>query len=99
MELQSALCTLAVPKPADPSRKPLKLNLFLRHRQPSREMIVVGEKVHDCVIGFVDIFLLTRQSYPAKRPFSFTEQRPDIGRNKAGIVKGVRNTIVVSPLS
>jgi hypothetical protein len=95
---QSRLRTFAVTEPADARRQALKLDLLLGHRQPSREMIVVGEKIHDRFVGFVDVFLVTRQSDPAERALAFAKERADISRNKTRIIECVLDSVIESSL-
>src|SRR3954464_15607473 len=99
VELEAGFCTLAVTQPAYTCRQTLKLDLFLRHRQPASKMVVVRKKIHDRVVSFVNVLAIARQCDPAKRPFALAKKRTNIRGYETRIIERIRNAVVEGSLS
>src|ERR1700733_2933493 len=89
IESQAGLHALAIPEPADASRQALKLDVASRHLEPADEVAVVGKELGNRAVRRVDIFRIARERDPTEWPFAFTEQRTNISRNEAGILKRI----------
>src|SRR5260221_13585904 len=75
---------LAEAEPADARRQALELDLLPRHVEPVVEMAVAGDERLDLGVGAVDVLRLAREGAPAERTDAAAEERPAIGRDKAG---------------
>src|SRR6185503_4121352 len=89
VDLESESCTRTVAKPADARRQSLERDALARHMYPATECGIIRKHVERCLIGYVNVFWITRKGCPAERPLAFAEQRPHIFRHEAGNVKRV----------
>ena len=56
---------------------------LVRHVQPAVKICILGEQFLHRGIGFVDVPRLARESAPAERADTLSEQGADISRNRA----------------
>ena len=75
--------------PADARGQTLEANAFARHVEPAVQGGIVGDQFFYFGIGFVDVFGVARQSYPAERADAAAEQRADVGGHEAGEIESV----------
>src|SRR5215467_10165216 len=95
VECKSKSVALSIAQPTDTGGKPLKFHSFLRQVDPAAEMLVIWEHLQHQFVGASDIGRFTGECSPAKWPFPFAEQRPDIGGNKAGKIVSVLYTLLI----
>jgi hypothetical protein len=76
---------VSVAKPTDPSWEPLEGNALRRQLQPPLEQYVVWEALPQRRVDRRDIPRIARQRRPPKRADSATEERSNIGRDKARV--------------
>src|SRR5258705_11796951 len=86
--------TLAIPQPADTRRQSLKVNTLSRKTQPTIKGSVVREQFQSEKIGLANIFLLTRECHPTKRPLAFAEHWPNVFGHKVRNLKVIFQTLV-----
>ena len=55
---------------------------------------VVAKLAHDRLVGAVDVFRVAGERRPAKGTFALAEERPDVRRHEARVVKGIRDALV-----
>ena len=78
-----------IAEPANPAGQSLELNALLRQFHPAREDGVVGKHLERETIGPRDIGRVATQCGPAKWPFPFAKERPDVLRNEAWNIERV----------
>ena len=76
---------VAVAEPADPGRQPLEGDALGRELQPAQEQRVVGEQAPELVVDRRDVGRVAREGGPPEGADAATEERPDIGRDKARV--------------
>ena len=77
-----------VAEPADPGRQALGRDTLAGHGQPAAQAGVVAEHVQDGVVGGGDVGRVAGKGRPAERAFALAEQRTDVGRDEARVIKG-----------
>src|ERR1700683_3734731 len=85
---------IAQPHPADARRQPLKLDALARHVEPAMQMRIRRDELLHFLIRSVNILRVTRQRDPAKGANTATEERPDVGRDKAGEGKCIFDALI-----
>src|SRR5438067_1762118 len=85
---RSSLSAL-VAEPADPGRQTLELDALAREPQPTVQVVVVGQRLHNRAVGAIDVLRFAAQRHPAEGPFALAEEGPDVGGNEPGDLKGV----------
>src|SRR5438477_11945858 len=83
---------LAVAEPANTRRQSLKTNPLFRQLHPARQNRVFRKKLQRQSVRARNVLGSAAQSYPAKWPFSFAKQRPDVLRNEPGNIISVLDT-------
>ena len=76
---------LAVAEPQDARGKALERDTLAREADPAHERFVVSEHFERRIVGDSDVVGVARQRGPTKRTDTATEQRPNIGRDKARV--------------
>ena len=89
---------LAQSQPADARRQALERDARACHVEPPVQMRVVGEQFLDLAVGLIDVFRITRQRHPAKRPLAFAEERPDVSGDESRKVERIAQTFVLRNL-
>ncbi len=90
---------LAQAKPADAGRQALKLDVPARLVEPILDEGVVRQEFTDLLIGLANVLGIARERDPAERALALTEQRPDVGLDKARLVEGVFDAHVIRHLA
>ena len=85
VDREPCLGAVAVAEPADASRQALERNLLGCHREPPLQQDVVGEQPLQLAVDHLDVGRVTGEHGPPERPDPATEERPDIGRDKARV--------------
>ena len=76
------LRSLPILQPADPRRKPLKMDLLLRLMNPSVQRLLFRKCLQQFPVRYRNILRIPRQSCPSERPRPLAKQWPDIRRHK-----------------
>ena len=76
---------VAVAEPADASREPLEGDALGGKLKPAQEQRVVREEPPQLVVDRRDVGRVARESGPPEGADAATEERPDIGRDKARV--------------
>ena len=77
--------TITVPEPADAGRQSLERDALGCQLEPPLQQRVVREEVAEHCVDRRDVRRLSRERRPPKRADAATEERPDIGRDKARV--------------
>src|SRR5688572_14046755 len=99
VQFQAGFCPFAVAQPANTGRQALKLHLFLCHRQPFCQMVVLREEIHYRLVRFIDVFFVARKCDPPKWALALAKQRANECGYEAGIIERVSHTVVESTLA
>lgn len=84
VEPQARPVPFAVAEPADAGRQPLERHRASGQREPSGEMLVLGEQFEHGPIGGRDVRGIARQRDPPERSAALLEQRTEVRRDEAG---------------
>jgi len=99
VKLEARFDTFAIAEPANASRETLEGHLLAGHFEPAVEMFIFREEFHHGFVCAIDILGVAGEGYPAEGTFAIAKQRADIGRDKAGEIKGILNTIIKGALA
>src|SRR5581483_5271160 len=80
---------VAVPEPADPSRKPLEGDPGGRDLEPPLQERVVREELLQSFVDGGDVAGIAGEGGPAERADPAAEERADIGRDEARVCEGL----------
>ena len=98
VQQQARLGALAQAKPANPRGQSLEGHALFGHREPAVQGFICGKRLQQRRIRGKNVFLVTRQRYPAERPATQTKLRPNEGRHETGKGKRVVKSCVISAL-
>src|SRR5207244_5241470 len=98
IERETGEMSFAESEPANPRGETLERNPLARQVEPAMQMSVRGEERLHLAIGLVNVLRIAGERDPATRSLALAEQRPDIRRNEAGKIEGVRDAFVVGDL-
>src|SRR5581483_10955571 len=85
--------------PADARRQPLEGDARAGHVEPLVQVRVVGDELLHLGIGAGDILRITGERRPAEGADAAAEKRPDVFRNEAGHLEGVRDAVFARHLT
>src|ERR1700754_2082399 len=77
------LRSLAITKPANSRRQPLEVHSISGESQPTIKRSVLRKHFQRQIVSLANVIFDSGKRHPAKRPFSFAEQRTNILRKKA----------------
>src|SRR5262249_10021175 len=95
VQRESELVAFSVSQPTDTRWQPLKFHALLCQRDPAAQMLILRKQIEYQLIGAGNVRGLAGKRRPAKRPFAFAEQWPDIRRHKSGKVVGVLQSLLI----
>ncbi len=90
--------TLTQAHPANARRQSLEMDSRARHIEPLMQVRIVGNQLLDLGVGFVDVFGIAREGYPAKWTDAAAKQRPNVFGNETRNVEGLRDAGIESHL-
>ena len=88
VEQQARLVALPVAQPADAGGQTFELHVLLCGVEPAVQVVVVREELLERFVSHPNIFRISGQGDPAEGAEALAEQRSDVGRHKAGELKG-----------